>query len=91
VLNEAENGLRSWSARHDPVHSQAGRLGNNAMPAAPEQGYSEFNSGSSVNPPQTQHLSDEQRVEAMERAQEEAQHAAPPYPVGEERVVGSAV
>jgi len=90
VLNDAELGLRQWKANNDPVQSQAGRLGTNAMPGAPEAGLSENVSGTSIQPPQTEYLSDQQRVEAMERAQEEAQHAAPPYPThGEERVASA--
>ncbi|OQN99856.1 hypothetical protein B0A48_14626 [Cryoendolithus antarcticus] len=83
VLNDAETGLRGWQARNDPVHSQAGRMGVNAMPGHQEGGVQ------NVAPPQTEHLSNEQRVEAMERAQEQAPSA--PYPVAEEERVATAV
>lgn len=73
VLNDAEAGLRGWSGNIEPVHSQAGKLGSNAMPGQPEP-------QAQINPPATEGLSEEQRVEAMERAQEEAQVVSPPYP-----------
>ena len=73
VLNDAEAGLRQWSGSHEPVHSQAGKLGSNAMPGQPEP-------QAIINPPTTEGLSEQQRVEAMERAQEEAQQISPPYP-----------
>lgn len=80
VLNDAEAGLRGWSGNYAPIESQAGKLGSNAMPAhatEPQGG---------MNPPATEGLSEQQRVEAMERAQEEAQTVSPPYPTqGETR------
>jgi hypothetical protein len=63
ILNDAENGLRGWSASNEPVHSNAGGLGTNAMPAATSE---------TVESPSSATMSTaQQRVEDRERAQEE--------------------
>ena len=35
VLNVAEDELRAWTPNVEPIHTNAGNLGTNAMPAAP--------------------------------------------------------
>lgn len=68
VLNDAEQGLRGWQAHNDPVSSQAGNIGHNAMPAV--------QSGAG-----TEGYSHAQSVEDRERAQEQASVVQqPPYP-----------
>lgn len=85
VLNDAEDGLRAWNSSVEPIASSKGSLASNAMP-----GQGRLSSASEIQPPATEGLSDQQRVEAMERAQEEAGVAEPPYPThGEERDVSA--
>lgn len=58
---------------------QSGKLGANAMPGQPG-GAEEINAATgsaNVMPPNNEYLSEEQRIEAMERAQEEASSTAP--------------
>lgn len=95
VLNDAEDGLRAWQPSTEPISSSAGKLGSNAMPG-PGMGRVASAGSEGMRPPATEGLSDEQRVEAMERAQEEAGMssqgaASPPYPtIGEERTASTA-
>lgn len=59
ILNDAEAALRGWHSSVEPIPSSAGSLGTNAM-------------ATHTIPDRTEHhASDAQRVEAMERAQEE--------------------
>lgn len=79
TLNDAEQGLRSWQPSHQRINMQSGKLGANAMPGQPG-GDSEVNAvtgSANVMPPNNEYLSEEQRIEAMERAQEEASSTAP--------------
>ncbi|KAM0718166.1 hypothetical protein Q7P37_006498 [Cladosporium fusiforme] len=79
TLNDAEQGLRSWQPSHARIAMQSGKLGANAMPGQPG-GSEETNAATgsaNVMPPNNEYLSEEQRVEAMERAQEEASSTAP--------------
>ncbi|PPJ51354.1 hypothetical protein CBER1_10053 [Cercospora berteroae] len=65
ILNDAEAALRAWSPSLEPVHSAcAGKLGSNAMAtqSLPDR---------TTTARETEGLSDAQRVEALERAQEE--------------------
>lgn len=73
ILNDAEAGLRGWTSSVEPIKS-AGNLGPNAMASGPAP-------GATTSVPQSEHLSDQQRVEALERAQEQSATAEPPYPV----------
>lgn len=84
ILNEAEDHLRAWQPNLEPIHSSAGRLGGNAMPTTsePEQ----------IPARQIQDVDhgalEQQRVEAMERAQEEEEAGGrtqrqAPYPTSE--------
>lgn len=56
VLNVAEDELRAWTPDVEPIHTNAGGLGTNAMPAASMQGTSDVSSsidaGSHVMPAQ---------------------------------------
>ncbi|QIW95433.1 hypothetical protein AMS68_000951 [Peltaster fructicola] len=61
ILNDAEVGLREWSPRLETVHSTSAQLGTNAMPVASEVPASAAST--------SEHLSNEQRVEALEQAQ----------------------
>lgn len=66
VLNDAEASLRSWKSSVEPIQTSAAQLGTNAMAttAIPSHAL-----------PQTETLTDAQRSEALERAQqEELQH-----------------
>lgn len=80
TLNDAEEGLRTWQPSHARISMQSGKLGANAMPGQPGGGAEEVNAATgsaNVLPPDNALLSEEQRVEAMERAQEEASSSAP--------------
>lgn len=68
ILNEAETALRGWSSSVEPVHTSSAQLGSNAMAT-----------GQAV-PSHTTADAEHQRVEAIERAQEEADSEHPPYP-----------
>ncbi|KAI5363991.1 Putative AH/BAR domain superfamily, eisosome component PIL1/LSP1 [Septoria linicola] len=74
ILNDAEASLRGWHASVDPIESSAGKLGANAMAtqSIPDR---------TTVAPQSEHLSDAQRVEALERAQE--QQSVISEPVGD--------
>lgn len=80
TLNDAEQGLRTWEPSHAQIAMQSGKLGANAMPGqaggVPEQTNAATGTAN-VIPPQNDLLSEQQRVEAMERAQEEASSTAP--------------
>jgi hypothetical protein len=77
VLDDAETALRGWSASHEPIHTSSAQLGSNAIATAqiPLHSISQTNS-----------LTDQQRVEALERAQEDQASVVsdPPYPVNTE-------
>jgi hypothetical protein len=73
TLNDAEEGLRAWQPRHASILSQSSKLGSNAMPGQQD----ELVHVSHVPSGGANVLSDQQRVEAMERAQEEASSTAP--------------
>lgn len=80
TLNDAEEGLRAWQPRHSNILSQSGKLGSNAMPGQPDEIVHQTHvptAGANVLPADNSLLSDQQRVEAMERAQEEASSTAP--------------
>lgn len=80
TLNDAEEGLRTWQPRHASISMQSGKLGSNAMPGQPGDIAHETNAATgtaNVLPPENELLSEQQRVEAMERAQEEASSSAP--------------
>ncbi|KAM3413949.1 hypothetical protein BST61_g10618 [Cercospora zeina] len=64
ILNDAEAALRGWQPSVEPVQTAAGKIGSNAMAtqSLPDR---------TATAPQTEGLSDAQRVEALERAQEE--------------------
>jgi len=77
VLNDAETSLRGWSSRVEPIPTSGAKLGSNAMAS---------HTATADDSAQT---ADQQRVEAMERAQEqetetvvENPSAQPPYPHG---------
>lgn len=73
LLNDAEDSLRRWSPSVEPIHTSASKLGPNAMATT---NLPDRTAGS--EPGLTV---DQQRVEAMERAQE--QEIDPPYPTAE--------
>lgn len=80
TLSDAEEGLREWQPRHSAIVSQSGQLGSNAMPGQADELVQQphvATDGANVLPPDNSQLSDQQRVEAMERAQEEASSTAP--------------
>lgn len=80
TLNDAEEGLRNWHPSHARVIMQSGKLGANAMPGQPgggSEGVNAATGSANVLPPENALLSEEQRIEAMERAQEEASSTAP--------------
>jgi hypothetical protein len=81
TLNDAEEGLRAWQPRHTNIVSQSGKLGSNAMPGqADEDVVSQQHvgaGGANVLPHDNIQYTEQQRVEAMERAQEEASSTAP--------------
>jgi len=80
TLNDAEEGLRAWQPSHASIATQSGRLGTNAMPdqAGGVQEETHAPTGTAnVMPPDNALLSEQQRIEAMERAQEEASSSAP--------------
>ncbi|KAF2213493.1 hypothetical protein CERZMDRAFT_90467 [Cercospora zeae-maydis SCOH1-5] len=65
ILNDAEAALRGWQPSVEPIQTAAGKLGSNAMAtqSLPDR---------TATAPQTEGLSDAQRVEALESAQEES-------------------
>lgn len=81
TLSDAEDGLRAWQPRHSAIVSQSGQLGSNAMPGQADEVVQHqphvATGGANVLPPDHSQLTDHQRVEAMERAQEEASSTAP--------------
>lgn len=80
TLNDAEDGLRIWQPRHAGIVMQSEKLGSNAMPGQAGDVGQETNAAigtANVLPPENDLLSEQQRVEAMERAQEEASSTAP--------------
>ncbi|EME42264.1 hypothetical protein DOTSEDRAFT_73184 [Dothistroma septosporum NZE10] len=83
ILNDAESDLRAWQANVEPIRSNAGKLGGNGM-AQQELPIHHAQQNIGVgNPAGAQYDSvdaHQQRVEAMERAQEEGSHVTPPYP-----------
>jgi len=79
TLNDAEEGLRTWQPSHAGIATQSGMLGSNAMPEQ-SSGLSEethATTGTANVMSDNTMLSEQQRVEAMERAQEEASSSAP--------------
>ena len=80
TLNDAEEGLRTWQPSHAGIATQSGMLGSNAMPDQPS-GYAEETHAptdtANVMHSDNTAISEQQRVEAMERAQEEASSSAP--------------
>lgn len=82
TLNDAEEGLRAWTPRHEAIVSQSGKLGANAMPGyvdedvAQQQHVGTGGAGGLPHHDNTQ-FTEQQRVEAMERAQDEASSTAP--------------
>ena len=83
TLNDAEEGLRAWQPRHASIVSQSGKLGSNAMPGHADEGIVQqqpqhvATGGANVLPHENTQYTEQQRVEAMERAQEEASSTAP--------------
>jgi hypothetical protein len=82
TLNDAEEGLRAWQPRHSSIISQSGQLGSNAMPGHQDEvvhaPHAHATTGTATTLSHDNSvLSDQQRVEAMERAQEEASSNAP--------------
>jgi len=81
TLNDAEEGLRAWQPRHSNIVSQSGKLGSNAMPGQADENVVQqthaSNGGANVLPHDNTQYTEQQRVEAMERAQEEASSTAP--------------
>lgn len=77
VLNDAELGLRAWQPSHSGIVMQSGQLGSNAMPGQPGEELNAATGTANVLPPDNALLSEQQRIEAMERAQEEASSTAP--------------
>lgn len=73
LLNDAEDSLRRWSPDVEPIHTSASKLGSNAMATS---NLPDRTAGS--EPGLTV---DQQRVEALERAQEH--EVDPPYPTTE--------
>ncbi|SMR54614.1 unnamed protein product [Zymoseptoria tritici ST99CH_1E4] len=81
VLNDAETGLRGWSLNVDPIESNAGKIGNSGMGAPPQQEQSVTTATTAGEGSVT---SDHQRVEELERQQqEELASENPPYPTAE--------
>lgn len=81
VLNDAETGLRGWSLNVDPIESNAGKIGNSGMGAPPQQEQSVTTVTTAGEGSVT---SDQQRVEELERQQqEELASENPPYPTAE--------
>jgi hypothetical protein len=80
TLNDAEEGLRTWQPSHAGIATQSGMLGSNAMPDHQVSRISE-DTHAAIGPAPVMSdntmLSEQQRVEAMERAQEEASSSAP--------------
>jgi hypothetical protein len=71
ILNDAETSLRGWSLEVEPIHSNAGKIGTNAM-AVPDEEH--------IEAPKSDHA----RVEALEAQQQaELNSANPPYPTAE--------
>ncbi|CZT14306.1 related to meiotic expression up-regulated protein 14 [Ramularia collo-cygni] len=71
ILNDAETALRGWSLDVEPINSNAGKIGSNAM-GEPQQ--------ERIEAP----TSDHQRVEALEAQQQaELNSSNPPYPTAE--------
>ena len=64
ILSDAETALRSWTASNEPINSNAGGLGVNAMPSETVE-----------SPSSTTVSHAQQRVEDRERAQEEGMEA----------------
>ncbi|KAK6006630.1 hypothetical protein QM012_005638 [Aureobasidium pullulans] len=85
VLNVAEDELRAWTPDVEPIHTNAGGLGVNAMPAASMQGASDVSSsidaGSHVMP--TQHTG-----EYTQQSEYPTQHSE--YPQSTEQYATSA-
>jgi hypothetical protein len=87
VLNDAENGLRGWSLDVEPIESNAGKIGNNAM-AAPQQTESQPQQTTTTTTT-TGGQGSANETEALERQQqEEINSENPPYPTSE--VTGNA-
>ncbi|KJX92733.1 hypothetical protein TI39_contig5829g00006 [Zymoseptoria brevis] len=81
VLNDAETGLRGWTLNVDPIESNAGKIGNSGMGAPPQQEQSVTTATTAGEGSVT---SDQQRVEELERQQqEELASENPPYPTAE--------
>jgi hypothetical protein len=71
ILNDAETHLRGWALDVEPIHSNAGKIGSNAM-AVPHE---EHIATTTIVEP------DHSRVEALEAQQQaELNSANPPYP-----------
>lgn len=71
VLNDAETSLRGWQLEVEPIHSNAGKIGSNAMGIPQEEHI-------------TTQTDDQSRVEALEAQQQaELNTANPPYPTAE--------
>jgi hypothetical protein len=81
TLNDAEEGLRAWQPRHEGIVSQSGKLGSNAMPGHADEDVVQQQhvaaGGAGGLPHENTQYTEQQRVEAMERAQEEASSTAP--------------
>jgi hypothetical protein len=81
TLNDAEEGLRAWQPRHSSIQSQSGKLGSNAMPGHVDETVAQQphagTGGAYTVPQEGPQISEQQRVEAMERAQEESSSTAP--------------
>jgi hypothetical protein len=73
--------LRAWQPRHSSIVSQSGALGSNAMPSHVDDGVVQQphtgTGGAHAVPLEGPQISEQQRVEAMERAQEESSSTAP--------------
>jgi hypothetical protein len=75
VLNDAETGLRGWSLNVEPIESNAGKIGNNAMASSqPAQSTTTT----------TEHEQESVTAEQLEaQQQQELDSENPPYPPAE--------
>lgn len=79
VLNDAEASLRGWSPSVDPIQTQGGKVGTNAMPSHVDQPAAEEQAMRTAE--ERVHVSSGEGQTMEER--EAAQQANPPYPTSE--------
>jgi hypothetical protein len=79
VLNDAERALRGWTKSVDPIHSNAGSLGTNAVPSNIEQQAEQ----STVLQKAEQNVHSGQLGEGTVASPQSASAASPPYPTSE--------